>query len=167
MLLHAYILSRVFQVQFVLVMVHAFQLLFIDCNYPRAFVWWIGMHAVMFYFLFSDFYKQAYKKKVRSSSRQRGPALAAERKRLADQLANGKVDRCSGPVTNGHHIKNGDAATYHQAGKPTIASFLNGGALSQRTVELVRAGYSSLGSAATLRHQSRVHSLLSEEERQS
>ncbi|XP_049954171.1 elongation of very long chain fatty acids protein AAEL008004-like [Schistocerca serialis cubense] len=50
-------------VQFVLVMVHAFQLLFIDCDYPRAFVWWIGMHAVMFYFLFSDFYKQAYKRK--------------------------------------------------------------------------------------------------------
>ncbi|CAG2055312.1 unnamed protein product [Timema podura] len=133
-------------VQFVLVMVHAFQLLFIDCNYPRAFVWWIGMHAIMFYFLFSDFYKQAYKKK----------ALAAERKRLADQLANGKVNSSSGPVTNGylsngHHLKNGDA-TYHQAGKPTIASFLNGSALSQRTVELVRAGYSSLGSAATLRH---------------
>jgi hypothetical protein len=45
-------------------MVHAFQLLFIDCNYPKAFVWWIGLHAVMFYFLFSDFYKQAYKKKA-------------------------------------------------------------------------------------------------------
>jgi hypothetical protein len=52
------------QVQFVLVMIHAFQLLFIDCNYPKAFVWWIGLHAVMFYFLFSDFYKQAYKKKA-------------------------------------------------------------------------------------------------------
>ncbi|GFG28508.1 hypothetical protein Cfor_00645 [Coptotermes formosanus] len=50
-------------VQFILVMVHAFQLLFIDCNYPKAFVWWIGLHAVMFYFLFADFYKQAYKKK--------------------------------------------------------------------------------------------------------
>jgi hypothetical protein len=44
-------------------MIHAFQLLFIDCNYPKAFVWWIGLHAVMFYFLFSDFYKQAYNKK--------------------------------------------------------------------------------------------------------
>jgi hypothetical protein len=44
-------------------MIHAFQLLFIDCNYPKAFVWWIGLHAVMFYFLFSDFYKQAYKRK--------------------------------------------------------------------------------------------------------
>lgn len=50
-------------VQFILVMVHAFQLLFIDCNYPKAFVWWIGMHAVMFYFLFRDFYNEAYKKK--------------------------------------------------------------------------------------------------------
>lgn len=46
-------------------MVHAFQLLFIDCNYPKAFVWWIGMHAVMFYFLFSNFYKQTYSQKER------------------------------------------------------------------------------------------------------
>lgn len=44
-------------------MVHAFQLLFIDCNYPRAFVWWIGMHAVMFFFLFNEFYKSTYKAK--------------------------------------------------------------------------------------------------------
>lgn len=42
-------------------MVHAFQLLFIDCNYPKAFVWWIGMHAVMFFFLFNEFYKSTYK----------------------------------------------------------------------------------------------------------
>lgn len=53
----------ILQIQFVLVMVHAFQLLFIDCNYPKAFVWWIGMHAVMFYFLFSNFYNETYKKK--------------------------------------------------------------------------------------------------------
>ncbi|CAG9808731.1 unnamed protein product [Chironomus riparius] len=51
-------------VQFIMVMVHAFQLLLYNpCNYPIAFVWWIGAHAVMFYFLFSNFYKQAYKKK--------------------------------------------------------------------------------------------------------
>lgn len=55
-------LTTIQMIQFVLVMVHAFQLLFIDCNYPKAFVWWIGMHAVMFYFLFSNFYKQTYKK---------------------------------------------------------------------------------------------------------
>lgn len=51
------------QVQFVLVMVHAFQLLFIECDYPKAFVWWIGLHAVMFYFLFSDFYKKTYNRR--------------------------------------------------------------------------------------------------------
>ncbi|CAA9997242.1 unnamed protein product [Nesidiocoris tenuis] len=47
-------------VQFVLILVHAFQLLFVQCDYPRAFVWFIGLHAVMFYFLFKDFYNQAY-----------------------------------------------------------------------------------------------------------
>jgi hypothetical protein len=62
-------LSTFLQVQFVLVFIHAFQLLFIDCNYPKAFVWWIGLHAVMFYFLFAGFYKQAYKKKQASTVR--------------------------------------------------------------------------------------------------
>ncbi|XP_046806644.1 elongation of very long chain fatty acids protein AAEL008004 isoform X3 [Lucilia cuprina] len=54
-------LTTLQMVQFIAIMVHAFQLLFIDCNYPKAFVWWIGMHAVMFFFLFNEFYKQAYK----------------------------------------------------------------------------------------------------------
>ncbi|XP_061399788.1 elongation of very long chain fatty acids protein AAEL008004 isoform X2 [Musca vetustissima] len=54
-------LTTLQMVQFILIMVHAFQLLFIECNYPKAFVWWIGMHAVMFFFLFNEFYKQAYK----------------------------------------------------------------------------------------------------------
>lgn len=59
-------LTTLQMVQFVLIMVHAFQLLFIECDYPRAFVWWIGMHAVMFFFLFNEFYKQAYLKKQRA-----------------------------------------------------------------------------------------------------
>lgn len=54
-------------VQFIAIMVHAFQLLFIDCNYPKAFVWWIGMHAVMFLFLFNEFYKNAYSRSKVSS----------------------------------------------------------------------------------------------------
>lgn len=74
-------------VQFVAIMVHAFQLLFIDCNYPRAFVWWIGLHAVMFYFLFSDFYKQAYTKSVKQR------AFKAASERFSDiHQKNGKVD---------------------------------------------------------------------------
>ena len=55
------------QVQFIAVMVHSFQLLFIDCNYPRAFMWFIGMHSVLFFFLFREFYKQTYQKKRKSS----------------------------------------------------------------------------------------------------
>ncbi|GBP98007.1 Elongation of very long chain fatty acids protein AAEL008004 [Eumeta japonica] len=50
-------------VQFVLVFLHAFQLLFIECDYPRASGG--SACAVLFYYLFSDFYKQAYIKKTR------------------------------------------------------------------------------------------------------
>ncbi|XP_011495475.1 PREDICTED: elongation of very long chain fatty acids protein AAEL008004-like [Ceratosolen solmsi marchali] len=57
-------LTSLQMVQFVLVMVHAFQLLFVDCNYPKAFVWWIGFHAVLFYFLFRQFYNETYNKKI-------------------------------------------------------------------------------------------------------
>ncbi|GAB6028950.1 hypothetical protein CHUAL_004745 [Chamberlinius hualienensis] len=46
--------------QFIMVMIHSFQLLFVDCNYPRAFVWWIGGHAIMFLMLFADFYRATY-----------------------------------------------------------------------------------------------------------
>ncbi|XP_031364095.1 elongation of very long chain fatty acids protein AAEL008004-like [Apis dorsata] len=56
-------LTTMQMVQFVLVIIHAFQLLFIECNYPKIFVWWIGTHAIMFYFLFRNFYTQTYKKK--------------------------------------------------------------------------------------------------------
>lgn len=56
-------LTVIQMIQFVLVMVHAFQLLFQnDCNYPIYFAYFIGAHAVLFYFLFSNFYKQAYTK---------------------------------------------------------------------------------------------------------
>ncbi|CAI6369058.1 unnamed protein product [Macrosiphum euphorbiae] len=55
-------LTTLQMLQFLAIMLHAFQLLFIDCNYPKAFVWWIGMHAVMFFFLFKEFYKQQYTK---------------------------------------------------------------------------------------------------------
>lgn len=62
-IMNCFFFVGIIKVQFVAIMVHAFQLLFIDCNYPRAFVWWIGMHAVMFFFLFNEFYKSTYKAK--------------------------------------------------------------------------------------------------------
>lgn len=49
-----------FQVQFVAIFTHQFQLLFRECDYPKGFMVWIGLHGVMFLFLFSDFYKSKY-----------------------------------------------------------------------------------------------------------
>ncbi|KAJ3626133.1 hypothetical protein MTP99_016651 [Tenebrio molitor] len=49
--------------QFLCVIVHAFQLVLIDCNFPRVFVWVIGLHGVLFFLLFSNFYSETYKKK--------------------------------------------------------------------------------------------------------
>ncbi|KAJ8932802.1 hypothetical protein NQ314_014506 [Rhamnusium bicolor] len=94
--------------QFVGIMIHAFQLLFIDCNYPRAFVWWIGMHAVMFFFLFKEFYNDTYNKKKR----------AAEAKALQKQ--NGYVQ--NGYVKNGL-VQNGDIkpnSTVNQSSATTV-----------------------------------------------
>ncbi|KAG5675216.1 hypothetical protein PVAND_005140 [Polypedilum vanderplanki] len=50
-------------VQFAVVFIHAFQLLFSNpCNYPIAFVYWILAHSVLFLFLFGGFYKDTYVK---------------------------------------------------------------------------------------------------------
>ena len=48
------------QVQFIAIFGHSFQLLFRSCDYPRGFMWWIGFHAVLFWFLFWDFYVNTY-----------------------------------------------------------------------------------------------------------
>jgi len=47
----------------VFIFTHSFQLLFRDCNYPRGFMWWIGFHSIMFWFLFWEFYKNTYRAK--------------------------------------------------------------------------------------------------------
>lgn len=53
-------------VQFVAIFSHSFQLLFRECAFPKVFMVWIGSHGVLFLFLFSDFYKQAYAKPVKN-----------------------------------------------------------------------------------------------------
>nr|ACS37245.1 fatty acyl CoA elongase [Aedes albopictus] len=110
-------LTSLQMIQFVAIMVHAFQLLFIDCNYPKAFVWWIGMHAVMFFFLFNEFYQSTYKaNKLRK-------AAAAEARRLAAEeakLQNGSAASSNGSAitANGHHGKNG-SVHHHSNGSAT------------------------------------------------
>ena len=47
--------------QFVAVMVHGFQVAFYnDCNFPWQFSWYIAAHALLFFFLFSEFYIRSY-----------------------------------------------------------------------------------------------------------
>ena len=53
--------SLQFQTQFILVVIHSSQLLFMDCNYPQVFVYWIGLYAVIFLGMFANFYIQAYR----------------------------------------------------------------------------------------------------------
>lgn len=53
-------MTAIQMVQFIAIFVHSFQLLFRQCNYPRSFMWWIGFHAVLFWFLFWDFFVVSY-----------------------------------------------------------------------------------------------------------
>lgn len=89
---------------------HQFQLLFTNCDYPKGFMVWIGLHGVMFLFLFSDFYKQAY-------SKRREAAAARKRQAEMDAMAssggqydavavNGSVKSANGKLLqqNGHHL---------------------------------------------------------------
>ncbi|KAJ1526916.1 hypothetical protein ONE63_008465 [Megalurothrips usitatus] len=106
--------------QFVAIMVHAFQLLFVECDYPRAFVWWIGMHAVMFWFLFKEYYDQSYKKPreaAKAKDRRTDVLASALLQALAEANANGAAN---GSVKNG-------AAPSATAGKQRAADYyING-----------------------------------------
>ncbi|XP_044726990.1 elongation of very long chain fatty acids protein 7-like [Chrysoperla carnea] len=46
--------------QFCISFIHSAQLLFIDCGYPRWSVYFTLPNAIFFYFLFNNFYKEAY-----------------------------------------------------------------------------------------------------------
>jgi len=80
-------------VQFVAIFTHQFQLLFRECDYPKGFMVWIGLHGVMFLFLFSDFYKSKY------------TSLKNKTKKIV-QNQNGSNDGACMPVLNdGDHKK--------------------------------------------------------------
>lgn len=100
-------------IQFIAIMVHAFQLLFIDCNYPKAFVWWIGLHAVMFFFLFNEFYQQNYQQK---RARKAANGLYKEEQQARKSL-----------LTNGDtgSSRRKEAADYYVKGESLAASELN------------------------------------------
>nr|KAF7433888.1 hypothetical protein H0235_002079 [Vespula pensylvanica] len=84
-------LTSLQMIQFVLVMIHAFQLLFVDCNYPKAFVWLIGVHAIIFYFLFRDFYIEAYKKRKSTIRKRQEEARKKEEERSGDESVRNRL----------------------------------------------------------------------------
>nr|CAD7201359.1 unnamed protein product [Timema douglasi] len=88
-----------FQVQFVLIFGHQFQLLFTECNYPKGFMVWIGLHGVLFLFLFSDFYKAKYG--GRKASSHNGACMPVLDEKKVDDNGNGVIAR-NGVVTNGN-----------------------------------------------------------------
>lgn len=72
-------------IQFLLVCVHTSQLFFVDCNYPILFAHWIGSYAVIFLFLFANFYVKSYRKPVKTS----GKLPASEDGRNGNYHSNG------------------------------------------------------------------------------
>lgn len=118
--------------QFIAIMVHAFQLLFIECNYPKAFVWWIGLHAVMFLFLFKEFYQQSYQQKrprklAMANGVAKGDHHGSKGKHangVANGIANGAANGVANGVANGSSPMRRDAADYYVKGE-SLAPELN------------------------------------------
>nr|CAD7421033.1 unnamed protein product [Timema poppensis] len=55
-------LDRQVTLQFGLVFIHSAQVLIFDCGYPKLVAALLLLHSVIFFALFFDFYRQAYKK---------------------------------------------------------------------------------------------------------
>lgn len=114
-------LTNLQMVQFVLIFSHAFQLCFTECEYPRAFMWWIGGHAVMFFALFSDFYIKAYFKKSKQRELLKANGHSNGFHNNETKYVNGNCNGVSNGVSNGitHSISN--------------ICFLNNGITNSRT----------------------------------
>jgi hypothetical protein len=52
----------ILQVQFALIFIHSLQIFFIDCKFPKAVACIVCSYALVFFILFADYYKRAYKK---------------------------------------------------------------------------------------------------------
>ncbi|XP_058812942.1 elongation of very long chain fatty acids protein AAEL008004 [Topomyia yanbarensis] len=116
-------------VQFVAIFTHQFQLLFTQCDYPKGFMVWIGLHGVMFLFLFSDFYKQAYSKRRTAIAKRAAEQLQLQQQQQQQQQQydalthNGTSNGGISQHLNGHHLayqngklSNGDLANNNQTG---------------------------------------------------
>ncbi|KAF2369239.1 ELO family [Trinorchestia longiramus] len=109
-------------VQFVLIFIHAFQLVFRECNYPSAFMWWIGGHALMFFCLFADFYVKAYRQQIAKKN----AAVDMVKKMVpCFLLGSDQTNPTSSGKQNGHtngHLSNGHANGHISNGSVHSAS---------------------------------------------
>lgn len=116
-------MTSIQMVQFVMIFVHSFQLLFRECDYPKSFMWWIGFHAVLFWFLFWDFYKTSYLNSRRNN------ALQQSKQRPAAFLA------CS-PTESFLNGENDDRALLDQSAIKRRVLVKNGGKANGYSKEL-------------------------------
>lgn len=100
-------------IQFIAIFTHQFQLLWTDCDYPKGFMVWIGLHGIMFLFLFSDFYKQSYikkKEKIRADEKktsENGKVYLNGDSKPNVMLSQEEHLNNGGSYLNGHIEKNG------------------------------------------------------------
>ncbi|KAJ9601425.1 hypothetical protein L9F63_000449, partial [Diploptera punctata] len=110
-------LTTLQMVQFVLIFAHQFQIVFYkDCNYPRGFMVWIGLHGVMFLFLFSDFYKNSY---IKSSTKSRNSGACMP-------LVEDKTDS-NGNGVAGHELTSNYSSEYSKAYSNCYSNGVNNG----------------------------------------
>lgn len=81
------------QTQFILVTVHSAQLLFIECDYPILFVYWIGLYAVIFLVMFAHFYIKTYKKPSRPDHKNHIANGVTSKKKKSSWWSHFKQDR--------------------------------------------------------------------------
>lgn len=88
-------------VQFICIFIHQFQLVFTDCNYPKSFTVWIGLHGILFLVLFSGFYKEKYVQTARKKKVKCDDASNSTTSIAADDKNSGSQNGYAKPTSNG------------------------------------------------------------------
>lgn len=105
---------------------HSFQLLFRDCDYPRGFVYWIGSHAVLFWFLFWDFFKKTYLSSSTSSNKSSVNGEVAQH-RSKFPVCFGQTDTLIGLLNSRSVSSNGTSIVKNGVGSMTNGSTATNG----------------------------------------
>ncbi|CAG0903351.1 unnamed protein product [Darwinula stevensoni] len=94
-------------IQMATVFVHAVQLLFVECDYPKVFVYVLMSHAIMFTFLFLDFYKKSYMHQDKRKAQRVSNGVPVPIKSSSEENSRGKKDgkneKGANGITNGIH----------------------------------------------------------------